>query len=37
MANPPGTGGACGTIIVAGQTFIGTDDWDNPDEGTHCD
>lgn len=33
----PGTGGACGTIIVADQTFTGTDDWDNPDEGTHCD
>lgn len=25
----PGTGGACGSFIVADQTLTGTDDWDN--------
>ena|SRR5687767_1628598 len=25
----PGTGGACGAIIVADNTVTGTDDWDN--------
>lgn len=30
----PGTGGACGAIIVADQTLSGTDDWDNGTD--HC-
>ncbi|HVF12911.1 MAG TPA: hypothetical protein VNA87_07485 [Actinomycetota bacterium] len=25
----PGSGGACGSLIVAGNTLQGTDDWDN--------
>ena len=25
----PGTGGACGSLIVGGSTVTGTDDWDN--------
>src|SRR5688572_14543206 len=25
----PGTGGACGAIIIADNTVTGTDDWDN--------
>lgn len=31
----PGTGGACGAIIVADQTVAGTDDWNTDTE--HCD
>lgn len=28
----PGTGGACGAIIIAGETQTGEDDWDNAGE-----
>jgi len=32
-----GTGGACGSIIIMDQNVTGDEDWDNAEQGTHCD
>ncbi len=34
----PGTGGACGAVIVGGENLTGSsENWNDPDEGNHCD